>query len=205
MYKVTVLDNHPIVIEGIKSLFKQHEDIYKLFCFTDTQECVNFLKDHPIDVVLFSVLQDNDGLAICKSIIETYPSIKVIVLINQADQNMIMQMLQHGASGVLLKSDSTEEILGSLDAAIKGEIMMSNKVKRIFTLAANDKCLPSITNREKQLIELLAQGKTTVVIAQELFLSRYTVDTYRKNLLKKFEVRNTSELLMLLVQEGLIS
>lgn len=68
----------------------------------------------------------------------------------------------------------------------------------------NKRILPSVTRREKQLIQLLAEGKTTVAIADELFLSRFTIDTYRKNLLQKFKVKNTTELLMLLVQENLI-
>jgi Response regulator containing a CheY-like receiver domain and an HTH DNA-binding domain len=129
----------------------------------------------------------------------------IIGLSNQAEQSTIVQLLQNGASGFILKSEPAIDILAGIDAAMGGEVVMSNEVRKIiFSNASGRTQLPSLTKREKQLLGLLAQGKTTAIIADELFLSRFTVDTYRKNLLQKFEVKNTTELVTLLLQEKLL-
>jgi DNA-binding NarL/FixJ family response regulator len=205
---LAVIDDHPIVIEGLKSLFSAYDESYNVISFSEGEKCISYLKNEidTINVVLLDVvLQDYSGVDLCKEIKIINPNIKVIGLTNQAEQSTILQMLQNGASGFLLKSESAEAILNSIDEAMDGNIVLSNEVKKILAYPSHDqRAIPSLTKREKQLLELLAQGKTTAVIAEELFLSRFTVDTYRKNLLQKFEVKNTSELLMLLVQEKMM-
>jgi DNA-binding NarL/FixJ family response regulator len=204
---IAVVDDHPIVIEGLKSLFGAYNDVYNVISFSEGESFLVCLNNGStaINVVLLDVvLQDYCGIDLCKEIKNVNPDIKVIGLTNQAEQSTILQMLQNGASGFLLKSESAEAILNSIDGAIKGHIVLSDEVKRILAHPSKQRELPSLTKRETQLLELLGQGKTTSVIAEELFLSRFTVDTYRKNLLQKFGVKNTSELLMLLVQEKLI-
>ena len=204
---IAVVDDHPIVIEGLKSLFGAYDDVYNVISFSEGESFLSCLNNGStaINVVLLDVvLQDYCGIDLCKEIKNLNSDIKVIGLTNQAEQSTILQMLQNGASGFLLKSESSEAILNSIDGAIKGHIVLSNEVRRILAHPTKQRELPSLTKRETQLLELLGQGKTTSVIAEELFLSRFTVDTYRKNLLQKFGVKNTSELLMLLVQEKLI-
>lgn len=204
--KLALVDDHPIVIEGLMSLFKAGDEPYDLYSFIDGNTIIDFLTRNQVDVVLLDIaLPDANGIDICKAIKSTYPETIVIGLSNQAEQSTILQLLQSGASGFLLKSAVAEEILNSIQEALSGEIVMSKEVRKIFTMQPSDvRQLPSLTKREKQLLELLAQGKTTALIAEALFLSKFTVDTYRKNLLQKFEVKNTTELLMLLVAHKMI-
>lgn len=210
MYKASIrlalVDDHPIVLEGLRSLFTANEEKYKLSCFVDGNSFLSFLTQSHVDIVLLDMaLPDANGVDICKIVKTSHPQIIVIGLSNRADQSTILQMLQSGASGFLLKNAPAENILTSIEEAMSGEIVMSNEVKRILaTQVTAATPLPSLTKREKQLLELLAQGKTTLIIANELFLSRLTVDTYRKNLLQKFEVKNIAELLMLLVENKML-
>ena len=114
-------------------------------------------------------------------------------------------MLENGASGFLLKEVPSHEIMEGLDQVVKGETALSAEVKNILASQSKQtQSLPSLTKREKQLIQLLAKGKTTSKIATELSLSKFTVDTYRKNLLQKFNVKNSSELLVLLIENKMI-
>lgn len=205
--KLAVVDDHPIVIEGLKSLFSAYDECYHVISFSEGEELLAYLKNKSaaVDIVLLDiVLQDYSGVDLCREIKNIHQNIQVIGLTNQAEQSIILEMLQNGASGFLLKSESAEAILNSIDGAMNGNIFLSNEVKKILANPSKQRVLPSLTKREGQLLELLGQGKTTSIIAEELFLSKFTVDTYRKNLLQKFEVKNTSELLMLLVQEKLI-
>lgn len=203
---LALVDDHPIVIEGLKALFKSGNEKYELHSFTHGNGIITFLTQNRVDLVLLDIaLPDANGVDICKAIKSTYPETMVIGLSNQAEQSTILQMLQHGASGFLLKSAAAEDILVSIQEALGGAIVMSQEVRSIFsTPPADVRQLPSLTKREKQLLQLLAAGKTTALIAEELFLSKFTIDTYRKNLLQKFEVKNTTELLMLLVAHKMI-
>lgn len=204
--KIAVVDDHPIVIEGMKALFANEASSYDLICFDKALPFLDFLNQNKIDVVLLDIaLPDMNGVEVCKIILEKHPLIKVIALSNQAEQSTILQMLNNGAVGFLLKSVPSEEILGSIQNALNNKVVMNSEIQKIITTTyENTNNLPSLTKRETQILHLLSQGKTTVMIADELFLSKFTIDTYRKNLLQKFEVKNTSELLILLYKNNLI-
>ncbi|MDM1296688.1 response regulator transcription factor [Sphingobacterium sp. N143] len=203
---LALVDDHPIVLEGLRSLFVKYEVPYYLLCFENGKSILSFLDKNTVDIVLLDiVLPDVNGIDICKTIKTQYPATIVIALSNQAEQSTILQILQQGASGFILKDSPAEEILTGIYSALQGEVVLSSNVRQIMTTPTTSAHpLPSLTKREKQLLQLLAQGKTTKVIADELFLSKLTVDTYRKNLLQKFAVKNIAELLVLLVEHKMI-
>lgn len=203
---IVILDDHPIVLEGIKSLLLNHHSDVTVQTFNNTQEFNTFMESNPlVDVLLLDInLPDGNGLDICKNTHAQHPSIKIIALSNQVEQSIIRQMFNNGACGFLLKSTPADKIIVAIQEALQGQVVMDPEVMRILTVPTQTKTFPALTKREKQLISLLAQGKTTACIAEELFLSKFTIDTYRKNLLQKFKVKNTSELLMLVVQENLL-
>jgi DNA-binding NarL/FixJ family response regulator len=110
---------------------------------------------------------------------------------------MIMQMLQNGATGYLLKNISSEELTACIYEALSGHITFSKAVKEIMARpSVNDlKGIAQLTKREKEILQLIADGKTTATMAQELNLSPLTIETHRKNLLQKFEVKNVASLI----------
>lgn len=203
---IVILDDHPIVVEGLKSLFLKHNPAFVVYTFESAKSFRAFMETKPaIDAVLLDInLPDGNGLDICKELIQQSSSIKIIALSNQIEQSIIRQMFDNGAYGFLLKSTPSSKIVSSVEAVLQGQVIMDPEVMRILNTPVQAKLYPALTRREKQLIELMAKGKTTAVIAEELFLSKFTVDTYRKNLLQKFKVKNSSELLMLVVQENLL-
>jgi len=203
---LAIVDDHPIVIEGIKHLL-QTDPQYTVLSFVNAASFLAFIKENSVDIVLLDItLPDGNGVDLCKQIKTLMPGACVLGMSNLAERSTVLNLLQNGATGYMLKSAPAEEILNSITLAQRGETVLSPEIKELIidALVKGTKPLPTLTKREKQLLQLLAEGKTTAMIADELYLSRYTVDTYRKNLLQKFEVKNTAELLMLMVQEKLL-
>jgi len=203
---LALVDDHPIVIEGLKSVITAWNSHYNLLCFSDGNSALTFIKNNEVDIVLLDIsLPDINGLEVCKIIKTENPKVKVVGLSNQADYSIISRMLENGASGFLLKEVSSSEIMKGIEQVLKGETVLCEEVKKILSnKSTQTPKIPSLTKREKQLILLLAQGKTTSKIAEELQLSKLTVDTYRKNLLQKFSVKNSSELLVLLIEHKML-
>jgi len=116
---------------------------------------------------------------------------------NHTERSIIMQIIQNGASGYLLKNASVEELNQCMENAMRGDIAFSKEVIEIIAKPSlNDlKGSPKFTKREKQILQLIAQGKTTAQIADELFLSPLTVETHRQNMMQKLDVKNAIELI----------
>ncbi|WP_057939732.1 response regulator transcription factor [Algoriphagus resistens] len=201
---LAIVDDHPIVIEGLRSLFTSEPNIEEVHSFATGAALLAFLAGHNPDIVLLDIeLPDGSGVDFCKKVKMIKPGTVVIGLSNKAERSTVVHLLQNGASGFLLKSAPAEDILNSIEVALRGEVVMGMEVRKIV-FSSTDRQFPSLTKRERQLMKLLAEGKTTAIIAEELFLSRFTVDTYRKNLLQKFGVKNTTELVTLLLKEKLL-
>jgi DNA-binding NarL/FixJ family response regulator len=204
---IAIVDDHPMVIEGLKTLLKPEAAVYAAISFTKGQEFVSFLNQNEVHLVLLDIsLPDANGIELCKEIKKISPKTIVLGLSNQTERSIMLQMLQNGASGYLLKNVSPDELLTCIHEALDGRVTFSKEAKEIMARPSKAELseVASITKREKQILQLLAQGKTTAAIATELFLSPLTVDTHRKNLLQKFDVKNTAELLMAAVQQKLL-
>lgn len=204
---LAVVDDHPIVIEGIKHLLKNEPAYSEVLSFMNAASFLAYARDNAVDIILLDImLPDADGVDVCKSAKELLPDACVLGMSNQSERSTVMNLLQNGASGYILKSTAAEEILDCIQTALRGEVALCREIRDLMvnSLVKDARQLPALTKREKQLLKLLAEGKTTAMIAEELFLSRFTIDTYRKNLLQKFNVKNTTELLMLVTQEKLL-
>jgi len=203
---IAIVDDHPVVIEGLKTLLSTDPMIGRIESFTSGNDFLTFLKNNPVQLVLLDImLPDANGIDLCKMIKALSPGTVVLALSNQAERSIILQALQNGASGYLLKNAAPAELLHCIDEALKGGFVFSNEVKEIMAKPGLQlKVIPSVTKREKHILQLLSEGKTTPVMAAELHLSPLTIDTHRRNLLQKFDVKNTAELLMTAVQHKLL-
>lgn len=119
----------------------------------------------------------------------------------------IKKMMENGASGYILKNSSKEELIGAIHAVHEGHIYFSGEVGMAlqeYQRSAASRTLPLLTTREKEILELIAEGYTNPQIADKIFLSSFTVDSHRKNLLAKLGVKNTASLIRLAVEKKLI-
>jgi DNA-binding NarL/FixJ family response regulator len=205
--RVAIVDDHPIVIHGIVSLLNKNEAIEVTGCFHTGADFMAFLSGNRIDVVLLDImLPDANGIDLCRQIKRNAPDTFIIALSNHTERSLILQMLQNGASGYILKTATVGEITRCIHEAVSGTITFSNEIKDIIARPSLNELKGNIqlTKREKQILELVAAGKTTNTIATELFLSPLTVETHRKNLMKKFEAKNSVELVNIAKQQLII-
>ncbi|TCD18295.1 response regulator transcription factor [Pedobacter psychrodurus] len=207
MIKLAVVDDHPIVIQGIVSLINNLENMQVVGSFQSGSALISFLNTHEIDIVLLDVmLPDVNGIELCAQVKKLSPKTIVIAISNHTERSIIMQILQNGASGYILKNASVEELKNGIETALRGELAFSKEVIEIIAKpSVNDlKGRPKFTKREKQILQLIAQGKTTASIAEELFLSPLTIETHRRNMMQKLDVKNAIELINIATEQLLI-
>ncbi|RYF48737.1 MAG: response regulator transcription factor, partial [Cytophagaceae bacterium] len=121
---VAIVDDHPIVIEGLKQLLSGVKGIYICACFIDGNGILSFIKTNPVDVILLDItLPDANGIDLCNTIKTLSPHTSVLMLSNRSERSMVMQSLQNGASGYLLKNASLEELTSCISQAILGNIV----------------------------------------------------------------------------------
>lgn len=204
--KLAIVDDHPVVIEGLRAVLKDRADISTL-SFTTGKAFIDFIKEHTIDLVLLDVmLPDMSGIDLCGEITKIAPATIVLGLSNQAERSIILQMLHNGARGYLLKNASAEELLRCIEEAQAGKTVFSNEVKTIMAKPSRFdlKEIPSVTKREKEILRMIADGKTSQQVANILFLSVFTVETHRRNIFQKLQVKNLAELIKVATRSGLL-
>lgn len=204
---IAIVDDHPIVIQGIKTMLKSERYFHISGTFIDGKGILSFIRSNDIDIILLDItLPDTNGIELCMEIKKIAPNISVIMLSNRSERSIIMQCIQNGASGYLLKNATIKELTSCINGALSGNIVFSEEVKEIISKPSVKELIgiPRLTKREKEILKMVTEGKTSVMIADELFLSPLTIDTHRKNLMQKFKVNNTAELIKIAVQQNMI-
>jgi DNA-binding NarL/FixJ family response regulator len=202
-----IVDDHPIVIEGLKTLLQNEPNIELIGGFCNGMDILSYIRTNRIDLILLDVtLPDINGMELCQKIKKESVATIIIILSNHTERSIIMQTIRNGASGYLLKNSTIEELRHCIAEAIKGNICYSKAVMEIISRPSKNELegTPRLTRREKEILNMIAAGKTSQVIGQELFLSPLTIDTHRKNLIQKFGVKNVAELVMAASQQQLL-
>jgi Response regulator containing a CheY-like receiver domain and an HTH DNA-binding domain len=203
---LAIVDDHPIVIEGLTKLLMKKEKFNLIGSFTNGQDFVAFLKTTPINIVLLDiVLPGIDGMDLCKEIKNISPATIVLAFSNHQERSGIMKMLENGASGYVLKDASIDELMFCIDEAMNGRITFSKAINDILIQAQlKENRVAKLTKRETEILKLIANGTTTPHIAELLFLSKFTVENHRKNILQKLKAKNVAELISIANQQGLL-
>lgn len=202
--KVFIVDDHYVVIEGIRSILQQEKNIEWMGHAMTAASCLAFLAGHQPDVVLMDInLPDRSGIDLCKEVKEKYPSVFILALSTFNQQSFIEQMVEFGASGYLLKNATQQELLEGIETVMTGRLYFSDEAAQSLRKNSDDE-RPVLTRREKEILELIADGFTNNEIAARLFLGVSTVDTHRKNLLAKFEAKNIASLVKIAVRLQII-
>ena len=194
--KLFIVDDHYMVIEGIRTLLQNEKDIIWVGHATNAASCMAFLQQQLPDVILMDInLPDKSGIDLCKELKSRYPSVKVLGLSTFNQQSFIEKMMSNGASGYVLKNATGQELMEGITTIVQGKEYLSFDAAIALRHIDKSSNVPVITRREKEVLELIANGFTNNEIAKQLFLSCTTVDTHRKNLLAKFEAKNIASLI----------
>lgn len=204
--KVFIVDDHVLVIEGVRSILQEEKDIEVIGHASGGLECLRFIKGRKPDVVLLDInMPRQSGIELCRDIKNQYPEIQVIGLSTFNQYSYIDSLMQQGASGYLLKNATREEIVDAIHHVIKGKLYMSHDAERTLAQTAETvKEVPLMTRREKEVLSLIAEGLTNPEIAGKLNLSISTVDSHRKNLMRKLNFRNTAQLIRWAVENKIV-
>lgn len=197
-YKTVIVDDHPMVISGISSLVSEFEGIEIVQSFESGNKLIEYLNNNQVDLIIMDIfLPEINGIDLCKNVKKIFPHIIILGMSSQSERSLVMQFIQNGGNGYFLKNVSLNELKKCIYDAIEGEIVFSEEVKKIISNPqANDlKKVPKLSRREKDILILLAEGKSTQEIADKLFISFLTVQTHRRNILNKYEVKNAAELI----------
>lgn len=210
MIQLLIIDDHPLVTGGVNAMLKDNDQVVIAGSAKTGKEALELLSVNNYDVILLDIsLPDMDGLTLCTEIRKSNKDTKILGLTSSNELGLITQLLQRGGNGYLLKNMERNELLEAIDTVLNEKIYLCK--------AANEKVLeqyrnidmatqpaPVLTRREKEILQLLNDGLTGPQIAKQLFLSPYTVETHRKNLMQKFNASNSQLLLKLARQNKLI-
>jgi DNA-binding NarL/FixJ family response regulator len=202
--KIFIVDDHYMVIEGIRSLLEHQKAIEWMGHAMNAESCMAFLNNRQPDVIFMDInLPDKSGIELCKEVNQKYPSIAIIGLSTFNQQSFITKMMENGASGYVLKNANKDELLFAIQTVMRGHTFLSHEAALIAEKKVGHG-LPFLTQREKEVLELIAEGLTTQEIADQLFISANTVETYRKNLLLKLDARNVAAMVKIAAKLNLI-
>lgn len=192
--KIFIVDDHPLVIEGFRTLLKQNENVIVVGSAENAFEAIDFLKKNEVDIAFLDInLPDINGIELCKKIKTEFPSIQCLALSTFNDRGYVSKMIENGASGYLLKNSSKEEIFLAIEEVAKGNMFFNVDFQKQNTSKYDQ--APIITRREKEVLKEIADGLTNQQIADKLFISITTVSSHRQNLMLKLDANNTASLI----------
>jgi len=204
--RVFITDDHYMIIEGIRALLQNDDEIELIGHASNAASCLAFLRQDQPDVILMDIsMPDINGIELCKEVKEKYPAVQVLGLSTFDQKAFVLKMIENGASGYVLKNATKQELSRAIQTVYKGQKYLSLGASDSLKSARKEQAaLPFITRREKDVLQLVVEGFTNSEIAEKLFVSSATVDTHRKSLLAKFNMKNTAALVRFVTLHNLI-
>lgn len=203
--KVIIADDHFLVLDGLELLLSTFDYVELTARASDYFELQEVLNKELFDVLLLDIhFGKHDGRIIINEIKSTYPEMKVIALTSHGDATTIKTAINAGFDGYLLKIDGREQIDNALKAVLADENYFSPKTQQTYFEHNTAKKNIDLTQREKEILQLIVAEKTTKQIAETLFVSEKTIETHRGNLMLKLDVRNIAGMVRKAVMMGLV-
>lgn len=185
--KVILIDDHPILLNGLVSILKSSGQVDILGTGGSSVEAMNLLSQNLPDILLCDYnLPDETGLALVQKVRRIYPSVKIIILSMHSEAYLVKEILKEGVQGYVLKKDTREELLAALETVNAGRMYFSNEINSILMKSLHDPEEEKLlTERELEVLQLIAQECNNKQISERLFISERTVETHRKNIFRK--------------------
>jgi DNA-binding NarL/FixJ family response regulator len=212
--RILLADDHRIVRDGLKTLLEKQSDMEVVAEAEDGRTTVNLAKKLLPDIVIMDItMPDLNGIDATRKIVTELPNSKVIALSMHSDRRFVSGSLEAGASGYLMKDCAFEELVSAIRSVMSSnrtylspkvaDIVVKNYVNKFSKTRTPSP--PTLTNREREMLQLLAEGKTTKEIASGLHVSIKTVETHRRNIMSKLNSHSVADLIKYALREGLIS
>jgi DNA-binding NarL/FixJ family response regulator len=209
--RVLIADDHGVVAEGLRYVVQAQPDMEVIACVQDSREAVRLALESRPDVVLIDqAMPLLNGAEATHLIRERCPDIHVIVLSMYSNRAHVIGALQAGASGYVVKKSAAKEVVDAIRAVHDGRRYLSKEIADIVIDQVADKAASKnpadlLSSRERQVLQMLAEGHDTAAIAATLSLSRKSVETYRSRMMEKLEIRDVPGLVRFAIQHGITS
>jgi DNA-binding NarL/FixJ family response regulator len=209
--KILLVDDHEIMREGICALLRKHPEMEVIGQAADGRTAVDMVKQLQPDVVVMDIGMPNlNGIEATHQMVAENPHIKVMALSTHSDGSVVAKMIKAGATGYMLKESAFSELLDGLRTMAEGKTYLCSKISKVvfadyINLLTNPRteALDCLTCREREVLQLVAEGHTTKDIAKALRLSPKTVDSHREHIMEKLDIRNVASLTKYAIREGL--
>jgi len=207
--KVLIADDHQIVIDGIRSLLKSNDQIHIVGEALDGQEVLDILKQKTVDIAILDInMPIINGVEATKIIKEKYIETKVLFLTMHDTQELVYQANEIGADGYILKNKGKEELETAITKLAQGGEYFGEEANKAIRLRLKKKKNTTdeirLTKREIDVLKLIADGATTPLIADKLFIAHSTVETHRRNLIEKTQVKNSKGLVRFAIENNYV-
>lgn len=193
MINLIIADDHVLFIDGLRSLLKDEVDMHILDIANDGNELLSILQAVKPDIILLDInMPKLNGLETTRYIKQSFPLLKIIMLSTYNDEHLIEKSKSLGANGYLLKTTNKEELLQTIRLVVAGQACFPYRVPRVENQFGDESFLRqfNITKREIDVLKLIKREFTNQQIADELILSIYTVETHRKNIMQKLDLKS---------------
>ena len=202
MINLCITDDHPLILEGLRMVLHDQQEIQVVRTCMSGEELIQYLDEGSLpDIILLDInMPGINGIQACAQIKKNHSGIKVIGLSMNAENHLVKLMMKSGADGYLHKNSGADEIIQAIRDVMQGRIYISEEISsnllqaRHLTPIASNSPFPRLSAREKEILGLIIDEKTTQEIATQLFISFGTVETHRRNIMIKLGVKNTAGL-----------
>lgn len=207
--KIIVIDDHPLIIQGLKQLFSDTDEIKVTASSNDGVGILTLLKKNPVDVVILDIgLKDRNGVEVLREIKEKLPELPVLIFSMYSNDLLIKRCFEYGASGFVTKDNAFEEVVEAIHKVVDGETYVSpqlvNRVVQILKKPSELIKDELLSDRERETLHLLGKGKTIAEIAEELEINAKTVSTYRNRIIEKLNLRTTGDIVRYAVENKIV-
>jgi DNA-binding NarL/FixJ family response regulator len=209
--KVLIVDDHGVVAEGLRFLIDAQPDMQVIDCIGDSREAVRRAIEAPPDIILMDhSMPDLNGTEATHMIVKRCPQIRVVMLSMYSDRVHVLRALHAGAAGYVVKKSAANEVVDAIRAVHKDGRYLSRHladgvIEQIITRATEQDSLARLSSRERQVLQMLAEGHAAAEIATTLSLSPKTVETYRARMMTKLDINDFATLIKFAIQHGVTS
>ena len=213
--RVLLAEDHTIVRKGLRSLLDKETGIEVVGEAEDGREAIVKAEElHPDVVVMDIAMPGLNGLEATRQIKKRFPDMKILILTMHANEEYILQSLKAGASGYLVKKAAPAELISAINAVHKGHSFLSPSISRMVIdeyirrskeISEGEEGFEQLTVREREVLQLIAEGRKTREIAELLYISIKTVETHRAHIMNKLDIHSTAELTRYAIRKGIIS
>jgi DNA-binding NarL/FixJ family response regulator len=208
--RIVIADDHGVVAEGLRHLVEAQSDMQVLSLAVDGRDAVRQARELHPDVVLMDLsMPELNGADATRAILERDPKCRVIVLSMYSEREYVRRALKAGAAGYVVKRSAAKEVVDAIRAVHAGQRYLSPRVADVvlddYAGDGTEDLLAKLSQREREVLQLLAEGRTGAQIAERLSLSQKTVETYRARLVEKLGIRDVAGLVRFAIQRGIVS